>query len=49
MALVEPSGLVNMIDIVLDEQSQRKTPSLLGFDSVDERLIGANAESLARR
>lgn len=48
MALVEPAGLVNMIDVVLDEQSQRRTPSLLAFDG-DDRLIGAAAESLSRR
>jgi hypothetical protein len=53
MALVEPAGLVNMIDVVLDEQSQRRTPSLLAFDGNgnddSQRLIGAAAESLWRR
>src|SRR4051794_17007966 len=37
------------IDVVINEQSNRKTPSLLGFDGENDRVTGESAVSLIFR
>lgn len=44
-----PDTIGQHIDIVINEQSNRKTPALLGFDQEGERLLGEGAQSLLTR
>jgi len=40
---------ISLLDVVINEQSNRKTPSLIGFDNEGDRVFGEAAVGLMSR